>query len=476
MTGSRLKLRSDLEQYVGSFWVAMLVIYWGSLFFLNSSTASASAGIHALIIVMGFSLAVTGWRAGRVLVSGARVLHAMQAPRSLWHTWLRRALTDACMCWGLAVIAGTLALAMKDATWTWSSAAFLYSTIMLLSLVASLAHYGELHWGWEWGVALLVFLLLIACGFGGLEHLMRLHAVWQVPFIASWPLLVGSLAVYWRGRLPQRVTSSNRATLHLWRLGADYMRRFTLLNFPMSRRPRSRKWAVCVTALQLIYFPVLRGLSQRSQWGDHVGLVYVCMLILFAASLSPGIFCKDLHWRRLLAPNGFARGRLGWHIISSTLTIALVIALIATLIWGAASWMIFGVTPMRNMEFAARYVVLPIELLFMISVAVALRGFHRPLLAYFIVLIGILMIGLAYFWFFREKALVPWLDIGPAYVVCLLIAIGAAVALSNRLWTIQRLLPYIAAGAPANEDIVAGCRWFTWPGALGRLSKDSELY
>jgi hypothetical protein len=75
--------------------------------------------------------------------------------------------------------------------------------------------------------------------------------------------------------------------------------------------------------------------------------------------------------------------------------------------------------------------------------------------------------GLAAVWFFNTSVLFDLFEIGPAYVGCLLLAIGIMIWLANRLWTTQKLLPFLVTGAVSRDDALIRGRWLTW---LGRAN------
>jgi len=470
MNTSRLKVQPDIFIQFGYFWMFILACYWCGLL-MSPQQYISQAGIAVLIIGIGSSLAVSGWIWGRSMADGARVLGAMQAPNELWREWLRRVLTAICVQWGLAVLAGTIALTLKQSTWSWSFAVALYSIILALSVVGSLSYFGVWHWAWQWCIALGISMLVTFSAWHKLDYLLLACTIWHIVIALSWPVLVITLAWCWRKQPPQGVATRQRVQFNPWHLYLSYAKRYTVLNSTVRRNAQSQNRPVMrafAMIFPMIYFMGLRTFALNGQWGNQTNLLYVGALGILAIFASTTVVCKDLHWRRVLAPNGFPRGRLGLHIILSTLTasipIAIVIASTIGLILIICNWAGVGVAPARYLEVVARYRVLPIEFVLLVCAGVAVRGTRRPILTISIGLFAFCAVGIVSFLIFKAKVLSGFFVIGPIYVGCLFLAIGVAIMLANRVWTTQRLLPYIVADATNNENSIEGGRWFYWPG------------
>ncbi|HSY28550.1 MAG TPA: hypothetical protein VK832_13665 [Burkholderiaceae bacterium] len=120
--------------------------------------------------------------------------------------------------------------------------------------------------------------------------------------------------------------------------------------------------------------------------------------------------------------------------------------------------------PSQYLEIASRYIAIPLELVFVICIGVVLRAMRRPFLTYFVAIFGLCIAGLVACRLFGTEVLFDLFEIGPAYVGCLLLAICITIWIANRLWTTQKLLPFLVAGAVSHDDTMMGGRWFTWPG------------
>jgi len=470
MKPMRLKVQPDLFIQFGYLWMGILAIYWLCLF-LTPARQNNDIDIEVLIVTIGLSLAVAGWLWGRALADGARVLGALPVPRLLWRRWLRNTLSSACFRWGAATLAATLALALKGTVWGWSCVAVLYSAILTLSVIASLSHHGVWHWAWLWCIALGVSILAAYTGQHGLGLLQHGPVMWYLPIALSWPVLAVSLAWYWRMQPPQEVAVRKRLQFDFPHRCVSYIARYRLLNPTSQRGMRPQGWRGI--SIFSAFFPILYTFSWHVQisvgyWGKQASAMYIGTLAVLPLAASGMVVCKDLHWRRVLAPNGFPRGSLGSHLILSTLIAGVaMMAAIATaigVILVFCSWAGFGYSFAHYMEIAGRYRVLPLEYVLAICLGVALRATSRPFFYCFAFFCLLICAGLLLHFTSGTAVFRDFFAIGPAYAACLVLATGAAIALANRLWTAQKLLPYIVIGNSSSENSVAGGRLFTWLG------------
>ena len=101
-------------------------------------------------------------------------------------------------------------------------------------------------------------------------------------------------------------------------------------------------------------------------------------------------------------------------------------------------------------------------------VGIAMRSVRRVVIAGFVFAIALMLAGLLASYIllsvFHVSVLSTWFVIGPEYAAILILGIVAMITLSNRIWTSQRLLPYIISGNAKADSIIEGGRWFPWPG------------
>jgi len=472
INGTTLKVQTDYANQFGYFRMFMLAIYWVALL-LSSPAHRSNAGVEIFIAAVALNLTFCAWSFGHALADGARVFNTLQAPRSLWREWLRVSLTDIGIQWGVAIAAGTVTLLVSRTGWTWSAAICIFSAFILLGLIASLSHYGVWHWAWPWCITIAFLILLALAGWDGLNRFMQASMLWQLPLALGAHVAAAGLAWQWRNDPPQGVAVRGRMQFNPLRRAMNYLKRYSPLINAKQRSTKSKtssRTQVYLNTITPIYLFILYRNILQANWGGRAGLLYLGMLAflgLFAVSLT---VCKDLHWRRALSPNGFPRGRLGWHIILSTLTTAAMFAVIVAAVIGLVllllSWSGINLLPPlpKILEIASRYLVLPLELILAICMGVVLRALRRPLLTFFTAIFALSIAGLAAVWFSNTTVLFDLFEIGPAYVGCLLLAICIAIWIANRLWTTQRLLPFLVAGAASQDNVLMGGSWFTWPG------------
>ena len=472
INATRLNVQSEHARQFGYFWMFLLAIYWFALL-LSAPGHRSNAGVEMFIVLIALSLAVSAWLLGRVLADSARVLNTLQAPRVLWREWVRVSLTDIGIQWGVALVAGTLALLLSGTGWTWSAAACIFSAFILLGIVASLSHFGVWHWAWPWCITPAFLILAALVGWDGLNQFMQASPFWQLPIALGAPVLATGLAWHWRHGPPQGVAERRRMQFNPLRVAMNYLKRYSPLEEAKPRSAQiktSLRAQVYLNTIVPIYLFILYGNMLHARWGGRVGLLYPAMLALLLLFTSRLTVCKDLHWRRVLSPNGFPRGRLGWHIILSTLITTAMLFAFGVAAFGLLvlvfKWCGIGLLPSlpEILKVASRYLVFPLELVLVICMGVVLRALRRPLLIYFTAIFALCIAGLAAVWLFNIDVLFDLFEIGPAYVGCLLLAICITIWIANRMWTTQKLLPFLVAGAVSSDDTVMGGRWFTWPG------------
>jgi hypothetical protein len=240
----------------------------------------------------------------------------------------------------------------------------------------------------------------------------------------------------------------------LWKKVKTYARRYTPLTnwieVAVSGSNVTRR-----SVFQVMFWPLYLFLPANMltlSWGHGVPVWHVWVLGILAQLASGFLACKDLHWRKLLAPAGMRRGVLGWHIALSTATATftgMLIAAGAVVVVGAVVLTLFqgsfGSLDLL-LPYLARICIAPVYLIFAISVATLIRGtehanrWHLGLLALWC-LAG--TAGLVWGWINGAPLSVFEVALFTAdysYVLALLVLSSLAVLASNRLWTVDKLL------------------------------------
>jgi hypothetical protein len=468
MNTFRLRVEPELIRRASLVWMFVLETYWLTLV-LVSTPAPSAASIQFLAVVIGLAIAMAGWRAGAALADGLRVFATLRTPSALWHAWLRKIAVTLATRWALAVIAGTVAVMRHGSSWMWSGPVALYSAVMLVALVAAIAHHGLLHWAWTWLIAAGVAIVIAFAQWHGLAAWMEAAPAGHLALaLVCVGATIAALA-NWRTPPPPAMGRRHVPRNDPIRRVLNHIRRFTVL-YPIGtsmsfRKGRGQPAIIVPISLAFMLFSHV---MQKTHLGDPAGVNYLFGLLFQMAFIQSSVACKDLHWRHLLAPRRFARVRLGAHLIRSTLELNLGVvaafAVLAAVMLIVLRWagMSIGAEAIGHAVLSYGYVFF--ELLMAVCVAVAMRILRGHMMIY----AGALMLaGFFVLWVLTRLGINPYGNffvIGPAYLGCLLAVSVVATLLANRLWTIERLLPYLATRAPQDDEASARGRWFPWPG------------
>ena len=468
----RVDVQWEYGRWFGHFRTAMLSVYWVVLL-LSAPERRSTFAVACFIALVACSLATSAWSFGRALADGARVLTTLQTPLTMWRAWQRKALTDLAILWCAAVVAGTTALLVSHTGWTWSAAASVFSFVLLVAMTAAFSQFGVWHWAWPWCITLTALVTAVSAGWDGVTRFLQASALWQVPLALVAPLLVAALAWHWRNGPPQGVAARGRVQFNPWRRVAHYAKRYSALYYETQGNGQIRPGSLLQGYFRMwmpFFFLWFTDRPLGAHWGSHAGILYLVRIAFLALIGFRMTMCKDLHWRRVLAPHGYRRGGLGWHIIASTFTVTAAMLAIAAALLGSIlsilQWNGIGTSlPLdRLLQMAGQHAVLPLELIFVICAGTVMRALRHPLLAFLTVMFALCAAGLAAVWLTDSKVLFDFFEIGPTYVACLLAAICIMIWIANRLWTTEKLLPFLLTGPTAEDDAPLGGRWFTWPG------------
>jgi len=447
-------LESEYSRIAMAMLMAVLAVYWLALLSLMYHSEKVVPGIKLLLVMAAGLLAVKGMRQAAALATGARVMGKMQAPQRLRRSWLYASLMSTTYAWGFFVAGGTVLLALSQSSWKWTMAAALFSTILCLATIAVLSRYGMLHRTWSWIISLGSLALVVATSLtigisAGLDLFGELPMAFQLMLAISWPLLAYRLALNWSNEQPIGVFATREANDGVWARFAGYARRYTILqpakaahSGPPTSFQSSPFRAFVLVANPLCMFLAMGQQYLAAPWGSKIGALHIVVLGFVTLYCSWSIVCKDLHWRMVLAPGGLYRGKIGGHILRSTLTLQYTMLLILLLICAVSAWAAFDIPFKRDVEWISKFCVFPIEMLFATTLAVTLRGTGLPML--FIGLFSSLLIICmgTLLWMYGLKHQPELLAVGPTYVCLLLSTTALLIMLSNRLWTIKKLFRF----------------------------------
>ncbi len=423
------------------------------------STTGVAIVIKSWILVTCLLLLVMGGQQCRAIVDGARVLRQQRTPQHLWRAWLRASLSGTTRIWGILVVAGTAPLLLPQSPWQWSSAAALFSATLCLSTLAALSNASVLHRAWAWviavGVMLLLLLATLTTGLSeGLDQLTRAPSVVHGLMALSWPLLAYRWISVWQSNYPHTAQPGRRASFGLWKILSAYTRRYTVLTVITQTQikapfvqtsPGIALWIACS---QVFYVGIAAPQWMAVSWNGKVGPYHLLGLGFLSLISAASLAFKDLHWRQLLAPGGLHQGRLGWHILRSTLVFQMGAVLMFSSLWVAISWFFFDWPLDRNLDAAWKYRVFPLEWLLATLVAINIRSMGAASTAASLAVFTAWVTTLSLMG--GGLLLAFGLSPGPTlflvdtyYVGALLLAAFALILLSNRLWAVRKLLPFL---------------------------------
>jgi hypothetical protein len=407
-----------------------------------AATVMLSLGSIVLLSMPMFALL----RQATALRHAVSVMRTQRTPITLWRLWLRRwllsvTLEGALIC--LLVSAGIEQ--MFNTAPYWRAIPVLLSLAQCLCACHVLAGVGMLP-RVAGKASLLVYPLAIGLGLQFVPVLAWLSALPAVVLAAAamaWPVMAWWLFQRNRRVLPVPVERTGAlARLRHSRVAA-WMARHTFLrdedNLALMRAPG---WAYLLFACATQIVCVLMLMS--FQWGSVARPLQAIWLPLTCQLCTFVVMVRGVHWRTLLAPGGVQPGRIGTHILLSTLPLQLLVLalpaaalLVLTVLIGNGTRQPFGFMPNAVLATSA---LVALQLLFCTAVAIALRALPARQLKYARVSLPLFVLCISMLILFRPAMLPLGWHIGPGYAALLAAGTGVAMAVANRLWTPARLV------------------------------------
>ena len=415
------------------------------------------SGSLLLAIALGIYLCVASSIGAAKLGEAGRVLFEMKTPGALWQAWQRSFLRSQVLTWAIASIAGATVLVVSDTVASACAAVMLYSLIMAGTTVLPLAQRGLLPRKWGIVIPLLLTAYLGFCGPRSYDVLVELPLFVKLPLSTLWFLLIAYLQYRWKINPPRQAAAFYLPRQSAWRRIHAWYLRFTILSSnPQTKQSRYGAFLI----LPYIFAVEASGFWSNHAWGGDIGPAHLLTLLLILTYAGYFLYCRDLHWRHLLAPGGIAKGRMGWHLVRSTLTVYASVLFPALLAYAILAWLIRGISPIAALENVLRFSSILCEAVFVICVATALRGtkywWLTTIALYGIIALAVLATALALR--LDGRALMgTWFHVGPAYLAMLAAGSLASILAANRLWTTKRLLPLVVQGI--REAEMPEARW-----------------
>lgn len=447
----------SMSKAIATIWLAFLVLLYGVILF---SEAGASWPFYARMYFYAglLSLCIAGLLWSLRIFQAARLLHASTVPHTLWRAWLKGLLQRA---WIYLIVfslsmnlleATHIALSNWSAVWAWSalclSGTFLF--VFVLSGFAarslSLLLCAALAWFW------------IASDISSPSDSAQQLWYQHLPYVLMWISLSFSLIFLWTNPPAPRLSSwaipfvSRSGILQRVKNVLLFYRRYSPLD--TARANKKADAPTIFYSSQLLQFSGLFWFSVSipsltSNWGGTINLLHLLFLGFVSTLVGSYLVGRDLHWRFLLRPKGLQQGRIGSHILLSTLRYyAGFLLVIAGLLWLLHS-VVHHLIPTPASWITGKVGLALLELVMCISIAIAIRGCQHPRRVSFYLFNGALAISAVYslvvFFQHKNPLTAHITTMSFPYLVVVIMTTLSALILANKLWTQERLLPYLKA-------------------------------
>lgn len=439
-------------------WLFFLALFYLLILFLGTKTSwSYFANIYW--VAGSISLLFAGQLWCRKLQQAAAWFHTNSTPHRLWRAWVRRLLQKAWLyLLGFSLSMNLLAANHHDMTnWSavWAISALCLSASVLFSLLIS-------------GLiprALSLSLLAVFIGLfyvAGVPYSIRLNEWlqlawhWHFAYLAVWALISGLLLVYWKNppaqQEPRRFFSglSNSRLFQGFKNQVLFFPRYSALekhrDTSLMKFGNGIYFRTTFRSLAILYlFWLVSSFSMG--WQEVVQFKHLLLFALTSAFMGSHLMVKDLHWRFLLRPRGLQQGRIASHILRSTFTYYLrLFCLFGGLGLMAYLVLLNKLPTLHSRTIQTTLVSLPL-LLLSVCIAIAVRGCQHPHRVSFALFSAILFMSAAfalYAFFQHQNPLqIVIAKMNEFFLIGILLIATLVLAWANKLWTSERLLPYL---------------------------------
>lgn len=431
--------------------LGVLFLAWIIMMFAAANLASgASTGIRNVFAAAVLLSVMTGAIQMKALARAREFAAALSMPETLWRSWMRICIVETSVMWALTGAAMSALLAERGSTMPWPAGAALISAGLCIGSACSL------HWqsmisksvgGTTQAIGVALILAVLCFGAG---RVLASIAAWPLPVLVlmslSWPALAvrllrtgpRQLAVFRSGQVAARKPL-------LARLDSQ-MRRYSPLDYSSGPLPRWAPehanagvrigWLFSASFPVYIYFNSLAPLG----WNEEPDARHLMSLAALCLLMTPSLMARDLHWRSLLMPGGWQRGRIATGIFNATLKIQYVAFGMAILISVLYQRLLQVDRFEHTITAMANHTMLLGEVAFAIGAAVVIRALPRY--KQFMLASGLLLGGCwLYVRFVVGYAhLSHWPAGALMYASLMTLATWLMLRLANRLWTPEKLM------------------------------------
>ena len=436
--------------------LGLIFVVWPPMMLAsNNKVPGTDAGARLILAACAWLIAAIGALQVRGLARARDAIGKQVLPQVLWRRWMRACVAETSLIWAfLAIVSGTL-LASTAPALPWAFAPALLSLCVCAGTVSMMTFKSMMPARFQLPAKAIVGALLVA-GMWLVSPLMAWIASLPLAALAAlsmaWPLLGGVLMLR-AGRLMKRhpqPSAPQRGTL-LASIDSR-LRRYTPLDWRNGWNWRTAPqqagygtrlgWLLNATMPVLIFSNLLTPVDFLR--GPEVGqLVALGLLTLM---MTQALVARDLHWRLLLLPGGWRRGKIASGIFFSTMKIQLLV-MVATGLGYVLVQRFKGEPVWDALATVARHTPLMWEVGFAVSAALVLRALQRSVLVRGAIATAIGGAWIHLTWFGGRGEL-PWSGAG---MLIMQIAMPAATVVllyvANRMWTTEKLLACARHGA-----------------------------
>lgn len=323
-----LPYQSTVGKTLSRIWLFFLALYY--LLALFSTMSAASSAFSTVYLLAGVaSLSFAGFFWGLRLRQAAAHLKEFNTPHSLWRAWLRGIVLRA----SLYLMTFSVSMNLLEVThslnsnWSavWALSALCLSTSFLLSLVST----GKAPRIMSIALIIGLFCYGVSTELTTAQSWMQQTWYAHLPFFLTWPIIAILLRFLWisppaqgaatlsfpahaRFQIPTRIKNA-----------LFFFRRYIALDqrqIQLQTHGRARNFShPFLSVMSLFWFSFAMPFLAIG-WEEKINLKHLISLGISTSVVSTYLVAKDLHWRFLLQPRGFARGRIATHILLSTLS------------------------------------------------------------------------------------------------------------------------------------------------------------
>lgn len=423
----------------------------------NNKVAGAGGVARFVLAVCAWLITAIGALQIKGLARAREVVGKQLLPQALWRHWIRACVAETTLILTfLVTVSGTL-LASSASALPWVAVPALLSLCLCVGAVAMLAYQSMLPARLLLPANALVGALILAAMW--LDGDLLMACIVSLPLAAltllalAWPLL-GSALMLHAGRLMEAYHQQPASPRGALLASIDSrLRRYAPLDWRSSWkwRPAPQQagggtrlaWLSSATFPLFLFFDTLSPITLL-RGPDVRQLVSLGLLALF---MTPNLVARDLHWRVLVMPGGWRRGRIATDIFFSTMKVQLMVLAFTALAYVLIQRLFKGQPVWQTLVAITVYAPVLLELVFAVSAALVLRTLPR----YHPVVIAIGIV-LACCWFYLRWSvgrgdLPEWHGAGMLITTTSAAATAVLLRVANRMWTIEKLLACARQGA-----------------------------